>query len=219
MLGIINAANVVKGGSLKVNKLSYEGLKTDLELRKKLTELFQLKDELEENSDLNPIEEEQNKLALQKVNELIGKIRYNAMDKLGIFSEEENKIEKDFPNMSDEQAHIQYPDLQVGKQPKMGEKQKPIEISKGAFSPDAPKVSVEQSESDQNYEKENIGGEHIGQVFQLSKEGSKSLPIKENLLDFNSDTSGKGKKEQELTEGELKLLTEINKHLAELEED
>ena len=79
-----------------MNKLSYEGLKTDLELRRKLSELIQLKEELENNSSLNPIEEEQNKLALQKVNELIGRIRYNAIDKLGIFGKEESKIEKDF---------------------------------------------------------------------------------------------------------------------------
>ena len=202
-----------------MNKLSYEGLKVDLEIRKKLSELLQLKDELENKKDSNPLEEQQNRLALQKVDELIGRIRYNAIDKLGIFNKEENKIEKDFPGMVEgEQAHIQYPDLLVGRQPKLGERQKPIEVTKAAFGPDAPKVSVEQSESENNYSEANRGGEHIGQVFQLSN-NSKPLTPREESLDFNPGASDDTVEEPELMDDEIKVLKEINQYLIRLEED
>lgn len=203
-----------------MNKLSYNGLKVDLEIRKKLTELIQLKDDLEKNNNLSPLEEQQNKLALQKVNELIGQIRYNALDKLGIFSKEENKIEKDFPGMAEgEQRHSQYEDLQVGKQPKIGDTQKPIEITKGAFGPDSPKISVEQSESENNYDEANKGGEHVGNVFQLSSNSSRLSETNENPLDFNPSASQGIQDEQELTAGEIRLLDAINDYLTKLEKD
>ena len=203
-----------------MNKLSFEGLKVDLELRKKLTSLLQLKDELEKNSGLNPIEEEQNKLAIQKVDDLIGRIRYSATDKLGVLGKEENKIEKDFPGMAEgEQAHVGYPDLLVGKQPKIGDRQKPIEVSKAAFSPDAPKTSVEQSESDQNYDKANIGGEHLGKELQLSTDGNRPLSQNENDVDLRSGVSKDNKDEQKLSSEEIKLLEEINKYIMKLDKD
>jgi len=203
-----------------MNKLSYEGLKVDLELKRKLTNLIQMKEELEKVKINDPIEEDQNNSALQKVNNLIGIIRYAAMDKLGILSKEpeSNIIEKDFPgDVEGEQVHENYPDLQVGKQPKLGERQKEI-IGKASFSPMAPKTSADQKEEDQNYDKENIGGEHVGNVFQFSEDGnSKPLGQDKEGLDLRSGDSKNNKEDnQELSEEENWILSEINKYLASL---
>ncbi len=141
---------------------------------------------------------------------------------MGIFSSRENdesKIEKEFPSYAEgEQRHSQYEDLLVGKSPKIGEKQKPIEVTKASFGPNAPKTSVKQSAKDQSYEEANKGGEHIGNVFQLSSDNNKLLVQDKNSLDFNSRVSDNSENnEQELTDEDIKVLEEINNYLAGLD--
>ena len=73
-------------------KLSYEACNADIQLRKKLKELISLKHILTselENQD-NPLKEKEYKEALEKIDELIGRIRFHSIDGLGILSKEES---------------------------------------------------------------------------------------------------------------------------------
>ena len=115
-----------------------------------------------------------------------------------------------------ENVHEQYPDLLIGRSPKIGERQKEI-IGKASFSPDAPKSLVDQKRKDQSFDEANIGGEHVGQAFQLSS-NNKPLVQDEKPLDFNPGASDDNKDEQELTDGEIRLLNEIDKYLEGLEQ-
>ena len=81
-----------------MNELSAQGMMVDVEVRKKLNELIDLKDELEkEIKGSNPVKAQELKDGLNKVNDLIGKIRYHSLDEMNVLSEEktdENNAEK-----------------------------------------------------------------------------------------------------------------------------
>jgi len=72
-------------------KLSYEACAADIQLRKKLKELISLKhiltSELENQE--NPLKEKEYKDALEKIDELIGRIRFHSIDDLDIMNKEE----------------------------------------------------------------------------------------------------------------------------------
>ena len=86
-----------------MDNLSYEGMKTDLELRKKLKILCELRDKLQEQlrdlENWSPQEELDLRNTLQKVNETIGKIRFHSLDDEGIISDRNIK-----PNKKDEEG-------------------------------------------------------------------------------------------------------------------
>ena len=70
-----------------MNELAYLSMQADLQMQKKLKQLLDLKltleNELKKNI-INPAKEDEYKLALSKVNDLIGTIRYYSEDKLNV---------------------------------------------------------------------------------------------------------------------------------------
>jgi len=71
-------------------KLSAEAFIIDLELRKKLIELLDLKHKLEEEKkkESNPIKEKEIDDNILAIEELIGKIRYHSIDPLEILEKQ-----------------------------------------------------------------------------------------------------------------------------------
>jgi hypothetical protein len=88
-----------------MDTLTYEAIKVDLALKKHLIHLTDLKDkiqsELEKSDEMSPIEEEELRNALEKVNESIGKIRFHSLDKLNLFTSSINQQPNE-NNTSDE---------------------------------------------------------------------------------------------------------------------
>jgi len=81
-----------------MNTLAAEGLRVDLELRKKLNELLDLRAEIKASKakESNPIKEKEHEDNIRAIDEIIGKIRYISLDELGILSpkkEEEEDLE------------------------------------------------------------------------------------------------------------------------------
>lgn len=74
-----------------MSQISDNAMMVDIQFRKKLNELLDLKKSLEDEikSSKNPITESENKKAIQKINELIGKIRYGALDDLDVLENRE----------------------------------------------------------------------------------------------------------------------------------
>jgi hypothetical protein len=73
-----------------MNTLSFEGMAVDIELRKKLNSLIALKENIEaklNDDSLKPLEEEELKNTLEKINEIIGKIRFKQLDSENQLSE------------------------------------------------------------------------------------------------------------------------------------
>ena len=70
-------------------KLSFEAMNSDILLRKKLNELLSMKSniEVELKNQENPLKEKEYKDALEKIDELIGKIRFHSIDELNIMGE------------------------------------------------------------------------------------------------------------------------------------
>jgi len=69
--------------------LPSEAVKIDVELRVVLKRLLDLKTEIEKKleeleSQAKPLEEQELHDALEKINDLIGKIRFNSLDKAGV---------------------------------------------------------------------------------------------------------------------------------------
>ncbi len=95
-----------------MEKLSYYAMKADLEIHKKLIELLnlrtQIKSALETNN--NPIKEDEYNKALEKIEELIGVIRYHSLDEMNILTpeveEKPKQIEEGF-NPEDEDLYDQ----------------------------------------------------------------------------------------------------------------
>lgn len=80
-----------------MTKLLDEAIKVDIEIRKKLIELLNLRKKLEKMKEKedNPIKEKEYDDNIQVIEEIIGKIRYSSLDELGIlhpkFEEDENR--------------------------------------------------------------------------------------------------------------------------------
>jgi len=78
-----------------MNTLAAEGLRVDLELRKKLNELLDLRAEVKaaKIKESNPIKEKEYEDNIRAIDEIIGKIRYVSLDELGILSPKKEEEE------------------------------------------------------------------------------------------------------------------------------
>jgi hypothetical protein len=77
-------------------KLASLGLNVDLELRKKLNELLDLRHKFEDEkiNELNPIKEQEIEESIKAIDEVIGKIRYISLDGLDILGKKESGKEE-----------------------------------------------------------------------------------------------------------------------------
>jgi hypothetical protein len=77
-------------------KLASLGLNVDLELRKKLNELLDLRHKFEDEkiNELNPIKEQEIEESIKAIDEVIGKIRYISLDGLDILGKKESSKEE-----------------------------------------------------------------------------------------------------------------------------
>jgi hypothetical protein len=87
-----------------MNNLSFEAMKVDLQLKKKLAELLEMKKKLESDisSDkLSPLQTMETESALHIVDEAIGKIRFGSLDILGVLNvpEDANKETNTHPTV------------------------------------------------------------------------------------------------------------------------
>ena len=83
---------------MEMSQLAFNGMFTDIQLREKLIELLDFRKQLsdEEEIETNPIREQRLKDNIMTLDELIGKIRYNSLDKLEILSKTDNINEKEY---------------------------------------------------------------------------------------------------------------------------
>jgi hypothetical protein len=92
-----------------MNNLSYHACLVDLELRKKLKELLDMHDKAKaaiDSGKLSPLEQLNTESALHVIDESIGKIRFHALDPLGVLNTPEGKNEdsKTNPTMLHKQS-------------------------------------------------------------------------------------------------------------------
>ena len=84
---------------MEMSQLAFNGMSTEIQLREKLIELLNLRDQLVEEEEIenNPIREQRLKENIEALDELIGKIRYSSLDELGILSKtrQADKEERD----------------------------------------------------------------------------------------------------------------------------
>ena len=76
--------------------LSSEGMLVDVKIRKVLNELLDMENEFKKQlkAEQNPIKEEELKNHIQKVEELIGRIRFESLDEMGILGEDKEENEE-----------------------------------------------------------------------------------------------------------------------------
>ena len=78
---------------MAMSKLAFEAMKVDIEMREKLKELLDLLDSLTEakKKEDNPIRQQRLEQRINRVNELIGKIRFHSLDPMGLASKGEEE--------------------------------------------------------------------------------------------------------------------------------
>lgn len=78
---------------MAMSQLAYEAMKVDIEMREKLKELLDLLDSLTEmkKKEDNPVRQQRLEQRISRVNELIGKIRFHSLDKMGTMSKGEEE--------------------------------------------------------------------------------------------------------------------------------
>jgi hypothetical protein len=78
---------------MEATQLAFYAMETDLELKKKLTELLDMLHKLDElkKQESNPVKRDNIDKNIVAVKEIIGKIRYHSLDELGVMSKKEQE--------------------------------------------------------------------------------------------------------------------------------